>query len=500
MIKIVCWSLLLLAGSYGLPLDSEGDTSMYFSKIDPVLFESYVAGPVPYIVSITIGRPAKLYLCAASIITTRHFITLATCVFYPKEISRYLRGTVGSNLVNSGGTHYSFDRVIIHDEFDIDTGKNDISILVTSSVVKLSKTVQPVALNFDYIPPKVAAVVNGWGLTNFSVIDTQPPLMELQVNTVDGNKCGAEIDVLAKKLKVIAPPLFPELEICAFHNATSGVCYGDAGSPLVLKENRQLIGMVAWFIDCAKGVPDVYTRVRLPLDSVGDTSVYFSKIDPVLIESYVAGPVPYMVALTIGEAPRTFICGASIITTRHFLTVAVCVYTTTQSNRFLRGTVGSNRVNSRGTHYSFDRVIIHDKFDIDTGKNDISILVTSSVVKLSKTVQPVALNFDYIPPKVAAIVNGWGLFNLTTFVAPIMLRELQVNTVDSNECAAEIADLAKKVHFDAHHGDAGSPLVLKENRQLIGMVAWSVPCALGVPDVYTRVSAFKSWIQKNTVL
>lgn len=49
-------------------------------------------------------------------------------------------------------------------------------------------------------------------------------------------------------------------------------------------------------------------------------------------------------------------------------------------------------------------------------------------------------------------------------------------------------------------GDGGSPLVLKENRQQIGIVSWGITCAKGVPDVYTRISAFKSWIQKNTIL
>lgn len=49
-------------------------------------------------------------------------------------------------------------------------------------------------------------------------------------------------------------------------------------------------------------------------------------------------------------------------------------------------------------------------------------------------------------------------------------------------------------------GDGGSPLVLKENRQQIGIVSWGIICAKGVPDVYTRISAFKSWIQKNTIL
>ncbi|OWR49696.1 chymotrypsinogen protein 3 [Danaus plexippus plexippus] len=238
----------------------------------------------------------------------------------------------------------------------------------------------------------------------------------------------------------------------------------------------------------------------LPLDSDVDTSMYFGNIDPVLIESSVAGPVPYMVAVTHGLAPRVFQCGASLITTRHFLTTAGCVYFTGESRRHLQGTVGTNLWNSGGTHYSVVRVIIHREYSMFTYKNDISILVTSSEVKLSEAVQPVVLNYDFIPAKVAAVVNGWGVTNVTEFKSPTMLMELQTNIVDGKECAADIADLAKKLKRPVHHGDGGSPLVLKENRQQIGIVSWGITCAKGVPDVYTRISAFKSWIQKNTIL
>lgn len=50
-------------------------------------------------------------------------------------------------------------------------------------------------------------------------------LMELQTNIVDGKECAADIADLAKKLKRPVHHVNPELEICAFHSAKSGVCY-----------------------------------------------------------------------------------------------------------------------------------------------------------------------------------------------------------------------------------------------------------------------------------
>lgn len=46
------------------------------------------------------------------------------------------------------------------------------------------------------------------------------------------------------------------------------------------------------------------------------------------------------------------------------------------------------------------------------------------------------------------------------------------------------------------HGDSGGPLTL--NNQLIGILSWGVPCALGRPDVYTRITSFTDWITKLT--
>lgn len=42
-------------------------------------------------------------------------------------------------------------------------------------------------------------------------------------------------------------------------------------------------------------------------------------------------------------------------------------------------------------------------------------------------------------------------------------------------------------------GDSGGPLVA--NNTLIGIVSWSVECAEGHPDVYTRVYSHRKWIQ-----
>lgn len=41
-------------------------------------------------------------------------------------------------------------------------------------------------------------------------------------------------------------------------------------------------------------------------------------------------------------------------------------------------------------------------------------------------------------------------------------------------------------------GDSGGPLVV--GNFVVGITSWVIPCALGYPDVYTRVSSFADWI------
>lgn len=34
----------------------------------------------------------------------------------------------------------------------------------------------------------------------------------------------------------------------------------------------------------------------------------------------------------------------------------------------------------------------------------------------------------------------------------------------------------------------------------VGIVSWGEPCGVGYPDVFTRVSSYVDWIQKNAAL
>lgn len=57
-----------------------------------------------------------------------------------------------------------------------------------------------------------------------------------------------------------------------------------------------------------------------------------------------------------------------------------------------------------------------------------------------------------------------------------------------------LTEVLKKM-FLSGMGDSGGPLVADYGVPvLIGVISWGVPCSVGYPDVYTRISAYQSWI------
>lgn len=59
----------------------------------------------------------------------------------------------------------------------------------------------------------------------------------------------------------ITPPVSFSKNICTLNGRGEGACKGDSGGPLVDKATGQVCGVVSWGVPCAKGAPDVYTRV-----------------------------------------------------------------------------------------------------------------------------------------------------------------------------------------------------------------------------------------------
>ncbi|XP_050344322.1 chymotrypsin-2-like [Nymphalis io] len=254
----------LLIGSYAFPA-KEQDMSIFFDHTDAQarIVGGTVAGNVAYMVSLSSGVIVRSLVCGGSVITNRHVMTAAHCiqaVFSGGSLINSLRGTVGTSRWNSGGTQYSFARNFTHPNYVHSNIKNDIGILVTSSNIVFSNTVQPVVLNYDFVGAGVATSVTGWGRIVTGGALSQN-LLQLSATVIDGNRCVTEVRNRAAQLNIRAPAVEPHIEICTFHSTGRGTCNGDSGSPLMRVDRKQQIGVVSWGLPCARGAPDMFVRV-----------------------------------------------------------------------------------------------------------------------------------------------------------------------------------------------------------------------------------------------
>lgn len=75
-------------------------------------------------------------------------------------------------------------------------------------------------------------------------------------------------------------------------------------------------------------------------------------------------------------------------------------------------------------------------------------------------------------------------------------------TAENCEIIYKTTDMDSNLCTEATRGegfctsDIGSPLV--SNGQLIGLASWNMPCAQGVPDLFVRMSPYRSWIGQIT--
>lgn len=104
------------------------------------------------------------------------------------------------------------------------------------------------------------------------------------------------------------------------------------------------------------------------------------------------------------------------------------------------------------------------------------------------------------------VVSGWGntFANQPSAAAPETLQFLNTVNMLPNECRPRQAPANQARILETNIcaftmagqgicvGDSGGGLVV--GREIAGIASFAVPCATGVPDVYTQVFPYISWI------
>lgn len=80
-------------------------------------------------------------------------------------------------------------------------------------------------------------------------------LQEIELSVVDQNECR---NIFKNK------PVVQDTFLCTYAGFGRGLCFGDSGSPLV--DGNEQIGITFFAVPCARGFPDMFTRVYPYID------------------------------------------------------------------------------------------------------------------------------------------------------------------------------------------------------------------------------------------
>ncbi|KAI4469680.1 polyserase-related [Holotrichia oblita] len=213
-----------------------------------------------------------------------------------------------------------------------------------------------------------------------------------------------------------------------------------------------------------------------------------------------AAPAAYPFVVSLRTLSNAHFCGGSILNTKWVLTASHCLVARSSENTL--AVAGTNTLNSGGTIITINKFVIHNEYSNETLINDIAIIELSSSLVYSSTIAAVDLNTDDIGA-ITAILIGWGRLAADAEV-PNNLQELTTLTMTYAACQEIWDTYATPERICAFiasgkgacEGDSGGPLIDSSNGKQIGITSFIYDdgCAVGYPDVYTRVSSYVDWI------
>jgi len=224
------------------------------------------------------------------------------------------------------------------------------------------------------------------------------------------------------------------------------------------------------------------------------------------------------------EKPQDlYVCGATLVDESWILTAAHCVDDylpfVTGIQEILKVRLGEYDVSTTAEplpHEEFDisDIQIHPNFNNATLVNDIALLRLVRRARRKQNIDVVCVG-DLLPEGLTdCVVTGWGRRSEDSEHS-VVLKEISVPLWEHGRCSRALrtqfgpgyslpdtALCAGAEGRDACDGDGGGPLVCESGGQWyqMGIVSFGIGCGrVGVPGVYTMVSAFQPWLEETII-
>jgi elastase-2 len=228
------------------------------------------------------------------------------------------------------------------------------------------------------------------------------------------------------------------------------------------------------------------------------------------------GEFPWQLSQTRGGSHS---CGASLLSSFYGLSAAHCVdgalpgsITVIAGLHQRSGTAGSQEVDITGYTMNAEYGV-----GLVTFSNDISILNFASAIVIGGNIQPALLPADNSNnyAGLTCVISGWGRTGISN-ILPDTLQKASIQVITTAECQALVDSVAGSRVWDNQiclydtannigscNGDSGGPLNCPDGgTRVAGITSWGMSsggnCLQTYPSVYTRTSAYLSWIAANT--
>lgn len=209
----------------------------------------------------------RLLYCGATIITEKHVVTAAHCVY--KQIAlEDLAVVVGEHNVKKGNETnatqlYRAKKITIHPRYS--SKRNDIAIIEAAGKFIFSMKVGPTCLPYLYrsetFTDEVVTAL-GWGTLSFAGKKSDT-LMKVDLNVTSQRQCASQYDNITSNM------------ICTY-GERKDACQFDSGGPILWQSpdthHLFLLGIISYGKTCADEAPGVNTRVTNFLDFIEDAT------------------------------------------------------------------------------------------------------------------------------------------------------------------------------------------------------------------------------------